>query len=345
MLCALLLGSTPMMTGCEGGGSGTTSYNSYADTENYSASLMEGEHVIINLATGLVEPYPQNIEAYPSAMETNTLSTEADEDEEGWDENEEGADYGYDETSEMGYYKIHTYPKNGEVSLNGSYLTYTPNSAFTGEDTVLLTYGNEEDLNFKYISVHLTIKEVNHPPKIEMGNILQKLSTNTTFAFGPSASDPDGDTLTFSVVGNPSWMTLDPATGVLSGTTPNYETNVEEIKLSVSDGILTSSLEPLSISIVNGNHVPTIEGIPTTYIEKNEQYSFTPIAQDLDGDALTFYIANKPSWAEFDSETGTLEGITPDEDSVYQDVSIYVYDGQSLAYLEPFTITVGVIEE
>lgn len=341
VLCALLLGSASMVTGCGGGGSGTTTYDSYADTENYSASVMEGESVSIDLETGLI---------YATAPEA---PAEAEGDKEAMIAEDDMGDIGAEENATVedeifaggAQFKMHTFPEHGVVFLSGNILTYQPDGGFLGKDSVKLTYGAEEDLNFKYVRVDFTVKEVNYPPEIKMGNILTKLSTDTNFSFGPFANDPDGGTLTFSIVGNPGWMTLDPATGMLSGTTPNYEDTTEEIRISVSDGILSSSLEPFTVDVVISNHAPTIEGVPTTYIDKNEYYSFTPIAKDADGDTLTFYIANKPSWATFDSATGTLEGVTPDMDYVYNDVSIYVYDGESLAYLEPFTITVGVVEE
>ncbi len=60
-------------------------------------------------------------------------------------------------------------------------------------------------------------------------------------------------------------------------------------------------------------------------------YSFTPTAEDADGDPLTFAITNWPSWASFDTTTGALTG-TPANDDVgnYEDIVITVTDTDGL---------------
>src|SRR6476659_4951985 len=52
------------------------------------------------------------------------------------------------------------------------------------------------------------------------------------------------------------------------------------------------------------NHAPTLSGTPGTSAKVGFAYSYQPVASDADGDRLTFSIANKPSWATFDANTG-----------------------------------------
>lgn len=70
-------------------------------------------------------------------------------------------------------------------------------------------------------------------------------------------------------------------------------------------------------------------------------YSFTPSATDADGDQLTFDIANKPAWAEFDAATGKLSG-APGLAHVgaYPNIVISVTDGEASASLPAFSIAV-----
>jgi hypothetical protein len=69
-------------------------------------------------------------------------------------------------------------------------------------------------------------------------------------------------------------------------------------------------------------------------------YSFTPTASDANGDALTFSITNKPSWATFSTSTGKLSG-TPSATGTFSNVQIAVSDGKVLTLLPSFTITVS----
>ena len=89
------------------------------------------------------------------------------------------------------------------------------------------------------------------------------------------------------------------------------------------------------------NFAPTISGAPVTTVVAESAYSFQPVAQDADGNVLTFSIANKPAWATFSSATGLLQG-TPASSQVgtYSSISIKVSDGKWVATLPSFAITV-----
>jgi hypothetical protein len=90
------------------------------------------------------------------------------------------------------------------------------------------------------------------------------------------------------------------------------------------------------------NNAPTISGTPATSVTTGQAYSLTPTVSDVDGDALSFSIVNRPPWASFSSSTGRLSG-TPTSTSVgeYIDIVISVSDGQASASLAPFNIMVN----
>ena len=70
------------------------------------------------------------------------------------------------------------------------------------------------------------------------------------YNFEPSASDPDGDPLTFEIENQPPWADFDPATGTLSGRPSSADIGVyENIVVSVSDGEVSVSLPAFSITV------------------------------------------------------------------------------------------------
>lgn len=93
-----------------------------------------------------------------------------------------------------------------------------------------------------------------------------------------------------------------------------------------------------------GNNAPTISGNPMTAIDIGSTYSFTPSASDPDGDKLTFSVKNQPSWADFDTTTGTLSG-QPALGSVgtYASIEISVSDGKAKSALPRFAISVDQV--
>ena len=89
------------------------------------------------------------------------------------------------------------------------------------------------------------------------------------------------------------------------------------------------------------NNPPVISGSPIDRTIQDQAYTFTPVASDADGDTLVFSISNQPSWASFDTDTGTLSG-TPSVTDIGTalSVSISVSDGQASATLTPFDLEV-----
>ena len=154
----------------------------------------------------------------------------------------------------------------------------------------------------------------NQPPTIS-GTAATNVTSGQAYAFQPTASDPDGQTLTFSIAGKPSWATFNSATGLLSGTPAAANAGrYANIVISVSDGTASASLGAFSITVSAppnnppSNTPPTISGTPATSVIAGQAYSFAPTASDPDGQTLAFGIANKPSWASFNVSTGRLSG-------------------------------------
>jgi hypothetical protein len=183
----------------------------------------------------------------------------------------------------------------------------------------------------------------NSPPTIS-GSPSTTATEGTAYAFQPSASDPDGDTLTFSASGLPAWLGVSSSTGRVSGTPPKGSAgSYGGIVVSVSDGKATTSLSAFSITVSPApNNPPTISGSPSTTATEGTAYSFQPTASDPDGQTLAFGIANKPSWASFSSTTGKLSGTPPKGSAgTYANIAISVSDGTASATLPAFTVTVA----
>lgn len=184
----------------------------------------------------------------------------------------------------------------------------------------------------------------NDAPQIG-GNAPTTVEAGQPYSFTPTATDPDGDTLTFSIQNRPSWAQFDSGSGTLSGTPQAGDVgNFADIRIGVSDGILSAALAPFSIDVAAGNSAPQISGTPATSIVVGQPYTFTPTASDADGDALAFSIQSAPPWAQFDTATGALTG-TPQAGDVgnYANVRISVSDGTLSDSLPPFSIAVTQI--
>ena len=181
----------------------------------------------------------------------------------------------------------------------------------------------------------------NRAPTIN-GTPSTSIGTGQTYSFQPSASDPDNDTLAFSIQNKPSWATFSTTTGRLSGT-PTSTGTFGNIVIKVTDGSLADSLPAFAIAVSSSptNNAPTISGSPATSVTAGQAYSFQPSATDADGDVLTFSIQNRPSWATFSPTTGRLAG-TPTASNIgtFGNIIISVTDGKATRSLSAFSISV-----
>ena len=105
-------------------------------------------------------------------------------------------------------------------------------------------------------------------------------TVGTAYSFAPSASDTDGDTLSFSVQNKPAWAAFSIATGALSGTPSTTDVGTDSnIVISVSDGYTSVALAPFSINVTQPTTPPATSGTATL--------TWTPPVSNTDGSALT----------------------------------------------------------
>jgi len=191
----------------------------------------------------------------------------------------------------------------------------------------------------------------NSAPTIS-GTPTASVVAGNAYEFIPQATDPDGQTLAFSVTGLPAWATFDTATGRLRGTPAASNVGTHGgIVISVTDSVASAALAAFSIEVTAGttpgpgNQAPTISGTPTGTATVGQAYSFTPTAADPDGQALTFSIANRPTWATFNTATGRLTGTPTAADvGTYSGIVITVSDGAANVSLPGFTVTVQQVQ-
>jgi hypothetical protein len=104
------------------------------------------------------------------------------------------------------------------------------------------------------------------------------------YSFQPIARDPNGDRLTFKVQGKPSWATFSTSTGRLAGTPPEGSNGTfTGIQITVSDGSLTTTMAPFSISVVE----PAVGSAELAWQPPTENEDGTPLA-DLSGYVIRY---------------------------------------------------------
>ncbi len=211
---------------------------------------------------------------------------------------------GRDVDSDELKYAIATQPEHGSLTFGSNFdtngkLTYTPEANFAGKDSFTFKL-NDGDVDSAPAMVTLNMTP-NHVPMADLQSVTTAEDTPTVINL--TGSDPDGDTVVYSVVTVPSH-------GSLSGTAPNltYSPNKnfsgpDSFTFKVNDGTVDSALTTVAVTVTPVNDPPVANNIEVSVME-DMPVPVTLVGIDPDGDSLAYSIVTKPS-------NGTLSGTEP----------------------------------
>jgi len=141
----------------------------------------------------------------------------------------------------------------------------------------------------------------NHAPVLEsIGN--KSINENTLLTFTLSATDADGDTVTYSATGLPTGATL---TGQSFTWTPGYtQAGAYDVNFVAGDGTDTDS-ETVTVTVSNVNRAPVLSAIGGKSVNENVLLTFTISATDADGETIIYSASDLPTGATFAGQTFT----------------------------------------
>ena len=221
----------------------------------------------------------------------------------------------------------------------------TPKAAYAGITFGAIRISVSDGITRRYLpGFSIAVKPANRAPRMS-GTPITFVPVGRSYAFRPTARDPDGQRLVFTIVNRPAWATFDRRSGHLAGLPARSLAGrlYQNIRVCASDGRARACLPAFSIRIVASNRAPRISGTPSRTARVGTRYSFKPRAYDADRHRVWFLIVNKPAWATFDRRTGLLSG-TPrafHAGRTTRGVRIAVTDGYSKTWLPTYSLQVA----
>ena len=202
------------------------------------------------------------------------------------------------ETNAMSFV-VSTLPVKGSLTGAPPNLTYRPFTNYIGSDSFTFR-ATDSFLTSEVATVSITISNVNDVPTANPQSVLVYLQTPKVITL--DGSDPETNSLTYSVV-------VLPAKGVLSGVAPNLTytpTNgavgLDSFTFKVSDYLLTSAVATVSITI--GTNSPPVALPQSVVVPVQTPWAITLVGSDPGGDPLTYTVVSLPT-------KGTLSGLAP----------------------------------
>lgn len=203
-------------------------------------------------------------------------------------------------------YSVASQGANGTASFSGSTMSYTSSSDSATSDVVTysVTDNGSPNQTSNVASVIITINPVNDAPVATSSTVNVTEQQIANIDMSAYASDPEGDSLTYSLVSSPT-----NGSASLSGSTLTYQSNSDiatsdALTFKVNDGAFDSNVATLTFSISGVNDAPLAAG-QSFNASEDIQATITLNASDPDGDSLTVIQTANP-----DGHTITYSGTT-----------------------------------
>ncbi len=165
---------------------------------------------------------------------------------------------GTDVESDTISYTLVTSPTHGSLSGEIPNLLYTPQPNFVGEDSFQFRASDPQDAA-TVATINITVLPTNIAPVAE--NLILSTTQESAVAVNLTASDADGDGLTYRIVSTPT-------NGTLSGEgadwiyTPNANfTGVESFTFTANDGQVDAPVATVTITVVAGPNEASVGGL------------------------------------------------------------------------------------
>ncbi|MDA9094719.1 tandem-95 repeat protein, partial [Gammaproteobacteria bacterium] len=182
----------------------------------------------------------------------------------------------------------------GVIAFNSSPSFASPTDT-DGDNVYEFTVKADDSVNTATKSGTVTVLETNDPPVFNGLESSYSVEENTVEVVTVSASDPDGNAITFSLSGEDADDFNITTGGVLSfAATSDYENpsddntnNVYQINVVISDGS-NEVAQAISITVTDVSEAPEFVGLPAVFpLEENDNTVLTLEVVDPEGDEIS----------------------------------------------------------
>ncbi len=180
----------------------------------------------------------------------------------------------------------------------------------------------------------------NHAPQIT-STAETESGVGARYRSQATATDLDGDRLTFDLPVKPVGMIVDPRTGMIVWTPTADQAGVQNVILRVSDGKGGVDLQSFQVTVASRNSGPTITSRPQGPAQANLPYQYRIRAQDAEGDTIEFSLST-PAIGNMavDSATGVFSWLPTSSDIGSHTIEVTATDSSGDGQLQKFTLVV-----
>ncbi len=221
-------------------------------------------------------------------------------------------------------------PAGATINSTTGGFSWTPTTEGSFTFSVTVTDWNGSD------SQSVTVNVSDQEPVLDAITTPISAAVLSEVTFTASASDAEGETLTFGLSGAPTGATINATTGAFSWTPSTSGSYTFSVRVFDRNG-----WDSQDVTINVSDEDPVLDAITTPIAAAViGEVTFTATASDAEGEALTFGLTGEPAGASIDSSTGAFSWTPSTEGSYTFTVTVSEAHGS-----DSQSVTVNVSDE
>ncbi len=229
-------------------------------------------------------------------------------------------------------------PAGMTLDSSSGLMQWTPTPDQSGDHGVRIMVTDGEGATIEQ-AFTVTVTEGNRPPNIT-STPPQGATAGAAYQYQVIATDDDEDTLSYSLVEGPAGMSV--STGGQVRWVPVEDQEGDHgVAVRVTDQHGEAVTQSYTLRVDSGNRNPVITSIPVGSARSGSAWSYQVVANDPDGDELSYRLAESP--AGMSMAAGGLVSWTPADDLEGSfPVVVEVTDNKSGMATQAFTLTLSM---
>lgn len=198
-------------------------------------------------------------------------------------------------------YTLLAAPIGMSISETTGEIVWTPGLDQVGEqDVVIQVSDGIGGASTQAFAVNVSSGTPNLPPTITSSSP-RFGAVGSSFAYTLVATDPENNSIAYSLGRGPAGMAIDAATGLVTWTPTADQTGKHVVTLIATDAGGASAIESFEFDVLAQNTLPSIGSTPPAEVAAGAVFIHDVRARDADLDQLTFELTQAPAGAEVDS--------------------------------------------
>ena len=237
-------------------------------------------------------------------------------------------------------FSLLTAPAGMTIDANTREIQWIPNNSQIGEQQVeILVSDSRGGQIVQGYTVFVQEVAINQAPTIDSQPIFLADLTST-YTYQVAASDPEGGSLTYSLLDAPQGMTINQNTGLIEWDPVANQLGVARVSVGVFDSYGLGAVQTYKLQVQSANNAPIINSNPLLSAVPETTYRYDVRANDPDGEPITYSLNQAPEGMVID-ELGRISWTPNPGDVGNYDVEVAVTDSRGAIATQSYNLTVA----